>query len=98
MDVADSMHGREPTSQVLESPQGIREGGDLEILKAAALLHDVEGSTPGKKERANHHEQSAAFAAQLLRKKGWDEDRIAAVLHCIRAHRYCSGGEAPCHH
>jgi uncharacterized protein len=94
---SDGVHGFDHVERVYHMALkiGKTEGADLEIIKAAALLHDVEGSAPGKKERANHHESSADFAASLLRKEGWGEDRIAAVLHCIRAHRYRSGGEAP---
>ena len=94
---SDGVHGFDHVERVYQMALkiGDAEGADLEIIKAAALLHDVEGSAPGKKERANHHEQSAEFAAQLLRKEGWEEDRISAVMHCIRAHRYRSGGEAP---
>ncbi len=71
------------------------EGADLEIVRAAALLHDVEGSEPGGENRPNHHHQSADFAAEVLHAEGWDEGRIAAVQHCIRAHRFRGDGEAP---
>jgi len=74
--------------------RGEAEGADLEILGAAALLHDVRGSQSGKKSRANHHEASAAFAMHVLAKEGWVFERIAAVQHCIRAHRF-RGHDAP---
>src|SRR5512137_2158955 len=64
------------------------EGSDLEIVRAAALLHDAEGATPGHESRADHHHASAEFAAQVLAAEGWDAERIAAVQHCIRGHRY----------
>lgn len=70
------------------------EGADLEIVRAAALLHDAEGATPGHESRAGHHHASAEFAAQVLAAEGWDAERIAAVQHCIRAHRY-RGTERP---
>jgi uncharacterized protein len=70
------------------------EGADLAIVRAAALLHDAEGATPGGESRADHHHASAEFAAQVLSAEGWDSQRIAAVQHCIRAHRY-RGTEAP---
>ncbi len=70
------------------------EGADVEIVRAAALLHDAEGTTPGHASRANHHHASAEFAAQVLAAEGWDAKRIAAVQHCIRAHRY-RGAEKP---
>lgn len=76
----------------------IAEGADLEIVQAAALLHDVEGSAPGQDraaERASHHLNSAEFARQILKEEGWEGTRIEAVLHCIRAHRFRSSGEKP---
>jgi uncharacterized protein len=71
------------------------EGADLEIVRAAALLHDIEGSHPAGEERHNHHQQSADIAAEILREEGWPEERIAAVQHCIRAHRYRDTREPP---
>lgn len=74
------------------------ENADLQIVQAAALLHDAEGSAPGEDNstgRANHHLSSAEFARQILLQAGWPEDRIEAVLHCIRAHRFRSGREEP---
>lgn len=71
------------------------ESADMEIVHAAALLHDAEGSAPGSDTRSSHHHQSAAFAAQVLTEEGWNETRIAAVQHCIRAHRFRSDGERP---
>lgn len=70
------------------------EGADLSIVRAAALLHDAEGATPGHASRADHHHASAEFAGEVLRAEGWDEARIAAVQHCIRAHRF-RGDEPP---
>lgn len=70
---------------------GKLESADLDIVRAAALLHDAQGSAPGEGgSRASHHEQSAAFARLQLQTEGWGEDRIQAVEHCIRAHRYRS--------
>jgi uncharacterized protein len=67
------------------------EGADLEIVQAAALLHDAVGSAPTettKDQRYNHHGSSAEFAATVLKQEDWPDDRIQAVQHCIRAHRY----------
>ncbi len=73
----------------------IEEGADLEIVHAAALLHDAEGSAPGSETRASHHHRSAEFARQILTDESWSEERILAVQHCIRAHRFRQDGEAP---
>ncbi len=72
------------------------EGADLEIVHAAALLHDAQGSAPGEAEaRAAHHQASAAFAARLLTEKGWATEKIEAVVHCILAHRFRNPEEEP---
>jgi uncharacterized protein len=71
------------------------EGADLEIVRAAALLHDAMGTTPGGEERADHHLASAEFARPVLEAEGWPEDRIQAVQHCIRAHRFRGDREQP---
>ena len=71
------------------------EGADLEIVLAAALLHDADGTTPGSDVRREHHLRSADFAALILSQEGWPEEKIRAVQHCIRAHRYRDDREPP---
>src|SRR5512137_3084466 len=71
------------------------EGADLEIVRAAALLHDADGTTPGSDSRLEHHLRSAEIAARVLQDEGWPADRIKAVQHCIRAHRYRDDREPP---
>lgn len=73
------------------------EGADLGIVRAAALLHDAQGSAPGGEgdERASHHHFSAEFAASVLASEGWEPERIAAVQHCIRSHRFRDRSEPP---
>jgi uncharacterized protein len=73
----------------------VEEGADLEIVRAAALLHDSAGTAPGGKARADHHIESALFAEKILKDEGWRDDLIAAVQHCIRAHRYRAKEEKP---
>ncbi|HEY6074783.1 MAG TPA: HD domain-containing protein [Anaerolineales bacterium] len=59
----------------------------------------IEGSTDHLNEvghaREAHHHISAVFAARVLRLEGWPEERIAAVQHCIRAHRFRDRREPP---
>ena len=68
------------------------EGAQIEILKAAALLHDVEGDVDV---REQHHLAAANFAEKILEKESWQEEDIKAVLHCIRAHRFRNRDEEP---
>ncbi len=71
------------------------EGADLEIVHAAALLHDADGTTPGSQARLEHHLRSAEFAGRILKEEGWPQERIQAVQHCIRAHRFRGDQEPP---
>jgi uncharacterized protein len=97
------------------------EGADLEIVRAAALLHDAyseqwsvnsEQNPPISNQqflsnlrlarlesinnqRLTHHLSSAEFAGQVLQAEGWPDERIAAVQHCIRAHRFRDRQEPP---
>jgi uncharacterized protein len=94
---ADPVHDYDHILRVYRMAERLAraEGADLEIVHAAALLHDAEGTTPGGAERANHHYSSAEFAAEILAAEGWSPERIAAVQHCIRAHRYRDNREPP---
>jgi uncharacterized protein len=94
---ADAVHAFDHILRVLALAERIAraEGADLEIVRAAVLLHDADGAAPSAGAgRAAHHENSAAFAREVLAAEGWPADRIAAVQHCIRAHRY-RGTEPP---
>jgi uncharacterized protein len=93
----DAVHGFDHALRVyrLAEKIGVELGADLEILRAAALLHDASGAAPGEGgTRSSHEQDSADFARAVLLEEGWEEERIAAVQHCIRAHRY-RGREAP---
>ena len=94
---ADAVHDFDHVLRVYRMAErlALAEGADLEIVRAAALLHDAEGTMPGADSRTDHHHASADFAAEVLRPEGWGPERIAAVQHCIRAHRYRDTSEPP---
>lgn len=94
---ADPVHDFEHVLRVYRLAEriGQAEGADLEIIRAAALLHDASGAAPDDHAaRAEHQHASADFAREVLCAEGWPDERIAAVQHCIRAHRF-RGAEAP---
>lgn len=93
----DPVHGFDHVERVYHMAEklALAEGADLEIVHAAALLHDAQGSSPAGDKRGEHHNHSAEFAAEILKKEGWTSDRIAAVQDCIRGHRYRNTGKPP---
>jgi len=95
---ADAVHDFDHVLRVYHTCERLvrLEGADLEILHAAALLHDAEGAAPGPdSKRHDHQHASAEFAGRILKEEGWPADRITAVQHCIRAHRYRDHSEPP---
>lgn len=90
----DAVHGFDHVHRVRNMALRLGEqmGADLEIVEAAAWLHDVSGAKPGgdgqENDRSRHELRSAAFARRILLEAGWKEERIKAVEHCIEAHRY----------
>jgi uncharacterized protein len=71
-----------------------KEGADIEIVRAAALLHDAQSASGSEDLRQEHHQAASAFAAKVLKEEGWAEERIRAVQDCILTHRF-RGGLSP---
>jgi uncharacterized protein len=96
---ADPVHGFDHVQRVYRLAGQIAraEGADLAIVQAAALLHDAQDNRQPSEShtRKNHQHASADFAAEILAGEGWPAARIAAVQHCIRAHRFRDDSEPP---
>ena len=98
----DPVHGFDHVVRVyhLAERLALAEGADIEIVRAAVLLHDadpdqVPASSQAAESRPQHHLHSADFARQVLEQEGWTDERIRAVQHCIRAHRFRTPSEQP---
>jgi uncharacterized protein len=95
----DPVHGFDHVLRVYQMAERLSqaENADTEIVRAAVLLHDAQGSetSGGDVGRLDHHQASAIFARQVLEAEGWPEERIQAVLHCIRSHRFRDKSEQP---
>jgi len=65
-------------------------GIDLDILKTAALLHDIARvkEFQDKTGSIDHAILGAEMAAEILRKHGYSKEEIDLVKHCIAAHRF----------
>lgn len=64
------------------------EDADTALVELAAVLHDI---GRGRKDRGtidDHALWGAGEAGAILDRNGYDPERIDAVQHCIRAHRY----------
>lgn len=74
---------------------GSRMGANLEVLSAAALLHDVgrrdETASRGK---VCHARRGSELAREILAGLGFEAEVIEQVAHCIGTHRY-RNGQAP---
>ena len=90
----DAVHGFSHIMRVYRLCEriGKQEKANLTILRAAALLHDVEGDVDI---REDHHLAAARFAEETLKNEGWEDEAIRAVVHCIRAHRFRDDSEKP---
>lgn len=68
---------------------GEKENADLEILKLAAILHDI-GRQHQDISNGNicHAEKGALLAAEILNKYTNDKEKINKIIHCIETHRF----------
>lgn len=69
------------------------EGGDIKVLRLAALLHDV-GIVREHNEGGDHAEYSAEIAREFLSRAGADNDLVDHVTSCIITHRFSRGLKA----
>jgi uncharacterized protein len=68
---------------------GKKEGGDLETLEIASLLHDL-----ARDQRGDHAKNSAREAKRIMQGLGFEEGKISRVVDAIRTHRF-SGKSRP---
>ena len=64
------------------------EGGDLQVLIAAVLLHDCVAVEKNSPLRAHASRLAAEKAAAVLAEMHWPSEKIAAVAHAIEAHSF----------
>jgi len=68
---------------------GKKEGGDLEILEVAALLHDVARKEQDESKGAIcHAERGGVLARTILENLNYPEEKIKQVVHCVETHRF----------
>ncbi len=65
-------------------------GIDLDVLKTAALLHDIARVKEFKDKTGSidHAVLGAEMSGEILRTLGYSKEKISHVRHCITVHRY----------
>lgn len=64
------------------------EGGDLEVLLAAVLLHDCVAVEKNSPLRSQASRLAAQKASRVLAEMTWSSAKIAIVVHAIQAHSF----------
>jgi uncharacterized protein len=84
-------HGPDHTERVHKTALYIGRlmGAKLDVLSAAALLHDIGRKYETKKQgKICHAEKGAELARDILAKLDFSPSLIDEIAHCIQAHRY----------
>ena len=93
-DDSDSAHNIDHVMRVYNLAIKLAENKevDLDVIKIAALLHDIGGAKERKDSsgKTDHAVESAKLAKPFLGKLGLSKDRIEHILNCIVSHRYRS--------
>ena len=89
-DGADPIHDLSHVLRVLGMAERIAqvEGADLEIVRAASLLHDISRSDEDDHQAGDHALLAADHARKILNEKGATPEFVEAVAHAIAAHRF----------
>lgn len=69
------------------------EGGDLEVLAAATLLHDCVAMEKNDPRRRQASKLAAEKASRVLNDLGWETAKLNAVAHAIEAHSFSANIE-----
>ncbi len=87
-----SAHDINHVMRVYNLALNISEGEDvdLEVIKAAALLHDIGGKKEMEDPTGNtdHAVESAKMAKPILKELDFSDDKIKHICNCIISHRY----------
>ncbi|MEN5223680.1 HD domain-containing protein [Pseudomonas asiatica] len=94
-DQPDGSHDLSHIHRVWVNAQRIQrvEGGDLEVLLAATVLHDCVAVEKNSPLRGQASTLSAQRAASILADMGWPLQRIEQVAHAVKTHSYSAGFE-----
>lgn len=92
-----SHHDRDHVDRVyrlaLKIASEVSEPVDLDVLRAAVLLHDVARAMEDEGLVEDHAREGAAIARRILAELGFPPDRVEKVCLCIESHRFRSGAK-----
>ncbi len=89
-------HGFDHTERVLKNAINISQGEelDLDIVKTAALLHDIARHKQDLGEIDCHAEEGEKIAKEILNEINFPKNKIDFVCDAIKVHRYSKGLKA----
>jgi uncharacterized protein len=87
---AESAHDFDHVLRVLALAERLaaEEKADIEIVRAAALLHDIARADEDQKPGSDHAQMAAERARAILLARDVSPDRVEQVAHAITAHRF----------
>jgi uncharacterized protein len=93
---AESAHDFDHVLRVLTLAERLAraEGADWQVVRAAALLHDITRADEDAGRGGDHAQTAAVRAREILLARGIAPERADAVAHAIAAHRF-RGAIAP---
>jgi len=66
----------------------MEENADLDVVKAAALLHDIARAMEDEGKIEDHTVEGARMARKVLEEVNFPEEKIDKVINCIEVHRF----------
>jgi uncharacterized protein len=93
----DCAHGWDHVERVraLAVALAEREGGDIVVTEAAALLHDIGRQGPGESS-SGHAAASAELAGPILQRVGCPTEKAETIVASIADHSYQEGRQPRC--
>ena len=93
MENNDSAHDFEHIMRVYKNAERIaeKEGADLKIVLAAALLHDIVSYQKSDSRSKNSSSESAKEAQKILRRYNYSSDEIKIISDAINDHSFSKG-------
>ncbi len=87
---AESAHDFDHVLRVLVLAERLarEENADLEIVRIAALLHDISRSEEDLHPGSDHAEMAAFRSREILLARNMDPARVEKIVHAIATHRF----------